>query len=303
LLNEKSVWTVHCYASGDPSDGSKVCIPTLKAAQTMPGSALSQLAESNQEKSHLLQTTFLPKLTHSELNSLLMDYPRPRFDFNPVTNDQIHQAISKLGPHKAPGQDSIPNAMLVQCTDLLVPHLGPIYHATFKLGVYPDCWKDSVMIVLINPAKLDHMAPNTYQPIALLNTMAKVLSTCIAEDLVHVAKIQNLLPSNHFSCCPGRTTSDSLHYVTMFIKNAWRKKEVISALFLDIKGAFPNVVLNQPIHTMRMWGVPSQYTDWIACKVSGRWMTLKFNSYESEPLSMTKGIDQGCPLSGIAYQF
>jgi len=38
-------------------------------------------------------------------------------------------------------------------------------------------------------------------------------------------------------------------------------------------------------------------------KVSGRWMTLKFDGHESEPLTMTKGIDQGCPLLGIIYQF
>jgi len=54
---------------------------------------------------------------------------------------------------------------------------------------------------------------------------------------------------------------------------------------------------------MRTREVPSQYTDWITHKVSGRQTTLKFDSYESEPLSMTKGIDQGCPLLGIAYQF
>ena len=32
-------------------------------------------------------------------------------------------------------------------------------------------------------------------------------------------------------------------------------------------------------------------------------MTLRFNSYELEPLALSKGRDQGCPLSRIAYQF
>jgi len=132
--------------------------------------------------------------------------------------------------------------------------------------------------------------------------MAKVLSTCIAEDLVQATKTCNLLPSNHFTCHPRRTTSDSLHYVITFVKNALRK-EVVSALFLNIKGTFPNVVLSQLIHNMRNWGVLSQYTDFIACKVNGRQMMHKFDGYKSEPLTMTKCIDQGCPLSGIAYQF
>jgi len=31
-------------------------------------------------------------------------------------------------------------------------------------------------------------------------------------------------------------------------------------------------------------------------------MTLKFDGYESEPLALAKGLDQGCPLSGVAFQ-
>ena len=199
----------------------------------------------------MLQVTFFPKLTHSELDPPLPDHPTPKFKFRLVTNDQILRDISKLGPYKAPGLDGIPNVILIQCAGLIVPHIGPIYHASFKLGIYPDQCKDSIMIVLRKPAKPDYMAPNAHWPIAMLNMMAKVLSACITEDLIQAAEAHNLLPNNHFGCLPGRTTSDSLHYITTFVKNAWRKKEVISALFLNIKGAFPNVVLSQLIHDMR----------------------------------------------------
>jgi hypothetical protein len=56
-------------------------------------------------------------------------------------------------------------------------------------------------------------------------------------------------------------TTDALHYVTASIKDAWRKGEVMGALFLDIKGAFPSIRLDQLIHNMRMRGVPKQYTN------------------------------------------
>src|SRR5882724_11702626 len=102
------------------------------------------------------------------------------------------------------------------------------------------------MIMLRKPTKLDYTNPSTYQPIALLNMMTKVLSTCVAEHLVQAAKTCDLLPSNHFGCHPRRTTTDSFHYLTTFIKDMWRKK-VVSTLFLDIKAMFPNVVLSQLI--------------------------------------------------------
>src|SRR5882724_3168478 len=120
-LNEKYIWTAHHYALGDPLDGGKARIPTLKVRQTGLGSTATQVAETNQEKSHMLLATFFPKLTHSELDLLPPDHPIPKFKFRPVINDQIHRAISKLGPYKAPGLDDIPNVMLIQCAGHLMP--------------------------------------------------------------------------------------------------------------------------------------------------------------------------------------
>jgi len=71
----------------------------------------------------------------------------------------------------------------MKCPHLLVPHLGPIYHATFELRVYQAQWRDSVTIVLRKPTKLNHTVPGAHWPITLLNTIAKILSTFIAEDL------------------------------------------------------------------------------------------------------------------------
>src|SRR5882724_12321903 len=156
--------------------------------------------------------------------------------------------------------------MFIRCADLLIPHLGPLYQVTFKLSVYPTGWRDSVMVVLRKPGKADYTAPNVHQPVALLNTIVKVLSACMAEDLTHAVETHGLLPNNHFRSHPGCTTMDSLHYVTKFVKDAWRRQEVVSALFLDIKSTFPSVMLEWLVHDMRNRGVPSQYTNWISRK-------------------------------------
>jgi len=173
----------------------------------------------------------------------------------------------------------------------------------FLLGTYPKQWKDSITVVLRKPMKPNYMLPNAHWPIALLNTMAKILSACIMEDLVHMAEVHELLPENHFGCRPGRTTMDLLHYITKYIKDAWRRNEAVSALFLDIKSIFPSVVLEQLTHDMRQQGVPTTYTDWIAQKIEGQTTTLAFNGFVSEPVLLQRGIDQGCPLSGILFQF
>jgi hypothetical protein len=63
-------------------------------------------------------------------------------------------------------------------------------------------------------------------------------------------EIHNLMPANHFGCQPGCTTTDALHYVMSYIKDAWRKGEAVGALFPDIKGAFPSIPLDRLIHNI-----------------------------------------------------
>jgi hypothetical protein len=45
-------------------------------------------------------------------------------------------------------------------------------------------------------------------------------------------------------------TSDVLHILTCKIKDAWRRDKVVSILFLDIEGAFPNAVTDCFLHNM-----------------------------------------------------
>jgi len=125
----------------------------------------------------------------------------------------------------------------------------------------------------------------------------------VTEDLTNMAKICKLLPANHFSCRPGRTTTNSLHFVIKFTKDAWRKGEVISALFLDIKGAVPCVILKRLTHDMRLQGIPMQYTDWLHQKFSDRRTYITFDGHVSEPRTLLRGLNQGCPLLSITFQF
>ena len=54
---------------------------------------------------------------------------------------------------------------------------------------------------------------------------------------------------------------------------------------------------------MRHRGIPKEYTEWISQKVEGRKTILSFDDFNTEERILRRGMDQGCPLSGIAYQF
>ena len=89
------------------------------------------------------------------------------------------------------------------------------------------------------------MSPAAWHPIVLSDGMARLLNSCCqTEDIVTMCEKYDILPANHFGARLGRTTTDSIHMLTKTVKDAWRKGQVVSTLFLDIKGAFPSVDIN-----------------------------------------------------------
>jgi ribonuclease HI len=204
---------------------------------------------------------------------------------------------------KAPGPDGVPNVVLKRCMDVLIDRIYYLFRAIFELETYPDEWKESTTVVLRKPGKPSYEAPKAYRPIALLNTLGKLFSTLVADDLSHFCETRHALPRTQFGGRPSHCTSDSMLLLTQSIKDAWRSKKVASVLFLDVQGAFPNVVKEVLLHNMRSRGVPTEYIKVIKQMLTGRKTRLSFDDFISDFIMINNGNNQGCPLSMIFYAF
>ncbi|KAF8233283.1 hypothetical protein L208DRAFT_1557233, partial [Tricholoma matsutake] len=115
-----------------------------------------------------------------------------------MTNNQIHQAIKKLKPFKASQSGTILNLVLIHARETIVPHLGPLYHATNTLNYYPKVWSITETLILKKPGKPDYTMPTAWQPIVLSDGLACLLNSCQTEEIVHMCEKFNTLPANHF---------------------------------------------------------------------------------------------------------
>lgn len=256
-LDEDSIWKAHKVVNGEPTNGGATQIPTLISPDT------GHEVASNNSKSKALFKIFFPVVTVDEQDLPEMEHLPPAFNVEEITDKKISHAIHRLKPFKAPGLNGIQNVVLMCCADLIIPFLGPIYRATFELKVYPERWKTSTTIILKKPGKSNYTVLKAYRLIALMDTMSKVLSSCVADTIMCKTEELELLPRNHFGGRPGRTTTDALHLMVSFIKDNWRKGNVVSALFLDVKAAFPSVTVPRLLYDLRERGVPVEYIDWI----------------------------------------
>ena len=299
-LDETTVWTASRYADNPPTDASRAKVPNLKAKPR--GSERVTEATTNAEKSQLFYEAFYPeKPMQPPQESQAFVYPPNRWRFTPITNNQIRRAIDNMPPYKATAPGTAPNCVLKETKDMILPYLGPLFRATFTLEYYPEEWAQTRTVVLKKPGRPDYEVPGAWRPISLSNGFVRLLNACIANELSNRYETLNILPKNHFGARPGHSTTQAVHYLVTKVKDAWRKKKVVSALFLDVKGAFPSVDINQLKHDMRLRGVPVELTDWIGRRMANRKTQLSFDDYTSETFIVDNGLDQGDPFSPGGY--
>ena len=147
--------------------------------------------------------------------------------------------------------------------------------------------------------------PKAYRPVALLNTLGKLLEAIVARQILYLAEQHNLLPKTQKGAQPGRSTLTALELLVEQIRAVWstHQRLVATLLSLDISGAFDNVSHKRLIHNLRNTGIP----DWIGRCVSsflqGRTTILTLGEYKSSTMAVTTGILQGSILSPILFLF
>ncbi|QRV96409.1 Reverse transcriptase (RNA-dependent DNA polymerase) [Ceratobasidium sp. AG-Ba] len=294
-LGEDSIWTAAKFVGGEQSDGGRARIPNLKYVDHK--GQPSQARDNTTKSKVLLEAFFSPPPTPS-------DEPDPHFnapakDLPELTALDVRSVILDMKPHKAPGPDGLPASVYIEGVDLLTPFLHRVFLASLTEGIYPTDWRHSRTVVLRKPGKPDYTVAKAYRPIALLNVIGKILSSCVARRLNLLAERYGWFPDHHFGGRQGRTTTDALHLLVKRIKDVWARGEVASALFLDVKGAFPHANPYQLAKNMKALGVPRVYVNWMLTKLDGRTTCLSFDDFESKAMPILNGIDQGCPLSVV----
>ena len=180
-------------------------------------------------------------------------------------------------------------------------YLLPLFNTSVGLRTHYDPWRESTTVILCKLGKPDYSIPKAYRPIALLNTTAKLLLVIVADHASFILETHNLLPATHFRGCPRRTMEDSLHLLESMVRHAWRQGKIVSTLFLDIEGAFPNDVTDHLLHNMKKRKLPPAIITFVERMIQGRRTQLRFDDFTSEWFVIHNSIGQGNPLSMLLY--
>ena len=181
--------------------------------------------------------------------------------------------------------------------------IARVLEACWKLGYFPERYKSAKTICLRKPNKGSYSQAKVWRPIALLNTIGKLMEAIAATRLSELAEKENLLPEMQIGFRKGRSTETALFLLTSQVEKIWKEGMVASLLSLDISGAYDRVLPEVLKRILERKGIPDWFVTWTFSFTTQRYTTLCFDDSESTPFPIHCDVPQGSPLSPILFLF
>jgi len=149
--------------------------------------------------------------------------------------------------------------------------------------------------------KSDYSAFKVYQIIMLLNCLDKISEKILVTRLSNLAEVSDLLYKDQMSGRKQRSTMNTVLCLTHDIQLANHNKKTLSALLLNIKGAFDHVFLNQLLKIIQDLHLLYILTKWVQLFLSDWTVSLAFDGEKNSDQRIKSGISQGSPISLILF--
>ena len=155
------------------------------------------------------------------------------------------------------------------------------------------------MVVIPKPNKPLYNSPKSFRPIALLNTVGKLIKKVIGKRLQFQTASNNFIHPSQLGSLKFKSTTDTGVALTYIIHSGWIKNLLISTLAFDISQFF--LSLNHQILTLilKKVGFDNYVINFFANYLIGRKTNYFWNNFTSSIFDVNFGVGQGSALSPI----
>ncbi|KAF8686586.1 hypothetical protein AX14_003837 [Amanita brunnescens Koide BX004] len=180
----------------------------------------------------------------------LFDTMHKHFSTSPAAEDiswdainEIWDALRPTANSSAPGPNHVTwrhlkLALSFPETDVA---LARLFNNVCETGTWPTHFKDSMSVIIPKPNKTDYSIPKAYRPIALLNTLGKLLTKVLANRLQHDAAEYGLLHRDQFGGIQKHSTIDAGLTLSDFISEHRERGWHTSVCAVDVAQFFPSL--------------------------------------------------------------
>lgn len=243
---------------------------------------------------------FLKHKIETESNHITNNIHNNNIINHKITLHEIKLAISKLKTNTSPGPDQIVNEMIKKLPEEAVKHIQKIYNQIWTLNQFPNKWKMVNIIPILKPGK-NKTETTSYRPIALSNTLCKLMEKIINKRLMWHLESENILISEQSGFRKNRSTIDHLITLKNEIDTAYRNKQHLVAIAFDIEKAFETTWRYNIVKTAKEIGLEGNILNFINNFLQDRKFRVKTNGKLSETKNQENGIPQGSIISPTLF--
>jgi len=164
----------------------------------------------------------------------------PELD-DPITEQEVRQAVRNLKQGKASGLDGICGEFLKYSENIVVPFLTKLFNKLYDMNVFPSDWCKSVIIPLFK--KGDDKIPDNYRGISLLSIVSKVFTAVLNKRIYTWAEKEEKISKEQAGFRKGYSTIDHIFTLVTMVKKKLNNKRggKVYVAFIDYKKAFDTV--------------------------------------------------------------
>jgi hypothetical protein len=177
---------------------------------------------SNEEKAELLRENLFPMPPQADLSDLTAPHvEREQLNIpSEISAETVARTISRLPNGKAAGPDGIPNELLKLIAPDIKEDLAQAINRLLTSGSLPTAFKESTTAVLRKDRKADYSLPTSYRPIALQNSLAKLVEKIVADRITETIEEKDILPWNQMGARKKRSTLSAIDLLTGCVQTA-----------------------------------------------------------------------------------
>lgn len=225
------------------------------------------------------------------INIIINPTNREQIDLN-LTFNKMENALKKC-QSKSPDPDNIPYCFITNLGKSTKQFLLKIYNNIWHAGIIPKEWKKGIIIPFPKPRKNKHSTEG-YRPNTLLNTMTKIMEKIINKRLIWFLEKNELLSKEQSRFRHSRSTLDNLITIKNEIENAFKHKQILGMVSLDISKAYDSVWRHRILSKILANGNMFKYIKNI---LKERQFQVKISNILSNTFTQENGIPQGLSLA------
>ena len=219
----------------------------------------------------------------------LEDYNQP-FSLSELTDCIMKSHDTAVGP------DEIHYEFLKQLPSCSLDFLLQAFNEVWVSGTFPPSWKQATIIPIPKPGK-DSTDPSNYRPIALTSCLCKTLERMINTRLIWFLESNGLITNFQCGFRSKRSTVDHLVRLETFVREAFIKKEHLTAVFFDLEKAYDTTWKYGIMRDLNDFGLKGRLPHFIDNFLSNRNFKVRVGTTLSDLQGQEEGVPQGSILS------